>query len=219
MGGRGPHLDCPEEVAELAVLTLAWTMTSPHRRLRDYATKVLVVMLAPRLGMARALLQQFRGVDDPYVLERLAAIAYAAILTGGEAAPADSMRLAEELRRFVLEDERIPNLVARDAVRGAHEWACATACRRPRTLPRCRRHMAAPHPRSRGVSRACGRSTSSRRETRPRVASAASTPRSTFLCSRWAISDATCRIEGSRLQRVSPQAPLPGASRRIRGGA
>ena len=47
---RGPHLDCPEEVAELAVLTLAWTMTSPHRRLRDYATKVLVVMLAPRPG-------------------------------------------------------------------------------------------------------------------------------------------------------------------------
>ena len=46
------------------------------------------------------------------------------------------------------------------------------------------------------MSRACGRSTSSRRETRPRVASAASTPRSTFLCSRSAISDATSSDRG-----------------------
>jgi len=119
---RGPHPECSERVAELALLAMAWTLSSPNRRLRDYATKAMVLMLASRLRVMNRLLETFHGVDDPYVVERLAAITHGAILCGGESRPGEAVELATALRRFVFEEERILNLVARDAVRGTHEW-------------------------------------------------------------------------------------------------
>lgn len=119
---RGPHLECDEDVVELALLAMAWTLTSPHRRLRDHTTKLMTLMLAPRLVAARRLLEDFQGVNDPYVLERLAAISHGAILNGGRSRPHEAFELAEALRHIVLDNERIPNLVARDSVRGSYEW-------------------------------------------------------------------------------------------------
>jgi len=68
--------DVDEEVAFLAGTALAWCLTTSHRFLRDRATKALVALLQRRTGVLRSLLDRFRHCDDPYVTERLAAVAY-----------------------------------------------------------------------------------------------------------------------------------------------
>lgn len=65
----------PAEVTELAATLLAWLLTSPNRRLRDSATKGLLTLMEGRTGMLANLLQAFQGVDDPYIIERLLAVA------------------------------------------------------------------------------------------------------------------------------------------------
>ena len=68
---RSRRPDCPREVVELAAITLAWTFTSPNRRLRDQATKALGQLLSEHLSVLPTLIPRFAGVNDPYVIERL----------------------------------------------------------------------------------------------------------------------------------------------------
>ena len=61
-------------------------------------------------------------MNDPYVIERLAVACHGATLCGGKAEPQAVVDSANELRQAVFADDQPPNLVARDAVRGIHEW-------------------------------------------------------------------------------------------------
>jgi hypothetical protein len=120
---RGPHPDCPDEVLELVSTTIAWTFTSPNRRLRDYGTKALVRLISDRLPIVRALLERFAGVDDPYVTERLAAVAHGSVLIGGDAARDAAKDVAFTMRGTIVERKDVPpDLLSRDAVRGVFEW-------------------------------------------------------------------------------------------------
>ena len=65
-----------EEVVDLAAITLAWMFTTPNRFLRDRATKALVALLSSRLESATRLVDRFADIDDPYVAERIYAVAY-----------------------------------------------------------------------------------------------------------------------------------------------
>jgi hypothetical protein len=65
-----------DESIRLCAVALAWFLTTPNRFLRDKATKALVALLTNRLSVVLQLLNQFKGVNDPYVAERLYAVAY-----------------------------------------------------------------------------------------------------------------------------------------------
>ena len=117
---KGPYPSYSDQVLELSCVPLIWTLTSPNRRLRDYTTKALTGLLSSRLTVLRVLLDRFAGVDDPYVLERLAVIAHGALLIAGD--PTQAVGIATRLKEIVLAEDAIPNLIARDAVRGAYEW-------------------------------------------------------------------------------------------------
>lgn len=116
---RGPGVTPPEEVVELTALTLAWTLTSPNRRLRDYTTKALVTLLRGRLELVARLVAAFRAVDDPYIIERLAVTTHGVLLTTERGDPGSAAGLARTLRDIAL--AHTPNIVTRDAVRGAFE--------------------------------------------------------------------------------------------------
>jgi hypothetical protein len=120
--GRATDTACGDEVAQLAAIPAIWTFTSPNRYLRDFATKAVASFLSQRLAVANSLVQLFRGVDDPYVMERLAVAAHGAVLIGGRAQPQHARELAETLRAVALADDQIPNFLTRDAVRGIDEW-------------------------------------------------------------------------------------------------
>ena len=116
---RGPGARTPEAVVELTALALAWTLTSPNRRLRDYTTKTLVTLLRGRLVLAARLIAAFRTVDDPYIIERLAVITHGVLLTTENGDPSLAAALARTLRDIAL--GHTPNIVTRDAARGALE--------------------------------------------------------------------------------------------------
>jgi hypothetical protein len=125
---RAPYPDCSDEVVELAGTVLVWTFTSPNRRLRDYATKATSRLFAHRFEALADLVERFRGVDDPYVMERLAVTAHGALLLSGPD-QGGGAHVARTLREVALSPEQVPNIITRDAVRGAHEW-----CLRHRTI-------------------------------------------------------------------------------------
>ncbi|KAF2990930.1 hypothetical protein MJC1_02028 [Methylocystis sp. MJC1] len=68
--------------AELAAIALGWLLSTSNRWVRDRATKSLAVIFAKRLDLAASILRRFNNVDDLYVLERLYAGAYGAVLQG-----------------------------------------------------------------------------------------------------------------------------------------
>ncbi|MXX38720.1 MAG: ATP-binding protein [Gemmatimonadetes bacterium] len=121
---QGPYPDCSDEVIELAAVPIVWTFTSPNRRMRDYATKALSKLLSGHLSVLPSLISRFDGVDDPYVIERLAVVSHGAVLCGGREAPKEVVAVAEELKRVALAETQVPNIITRDAVRGIYEW-CA----------------------------------------------------------------------------------------------
>lgn len=119
---RSRRPDCPREVVELAATTLAWTFASPNRKLRDQATKALTQLLSDHLSVLPTLIWRFVGVNDPYVIERLAVACHGAVLCGGTSDPQTVAAAAEELKQVVFADDQPPNFISRDAVRGVYEW-------------------------------------------------------------------------------------------------
>jgi hypothetical protein len=65
-----------DESIRLCSVALIWFLSTPNRFLRDKATKALVALLTNRLSVVLELLKQFKDVNDPYVAERLYAVAY-----------------------------------------------------------------------------------------------------------------------------------------------
>ena len=71
-----PNDQIEPAVVDLGAITLAWMLTTSNRFLRDKATKALVSLLTARLESTIRLVERFADVDDPYVTERLYAVAY-----------------------------------------------------------------------------------------------------------------------------------------------
>ena len=69
-----------DQVIELCAITLSWFLVSSNRFLRDRATKALVSMLGKRPRILLKVIDHFRNADDPYVIERLFAVAYGTVM-------------------------------------------------------------------------------------------------------------------------------------------
>lgn len=119
---RSRRPDCPSDVVELAAITLAWTFTSPNRILRDCATKALSQLLSTHLSVLQSLIPRFAGVNDPYVIERLAVACHGSVLCGGTSEPEAVVNAAAKLKQIVFARDQLSNLITRDAVRGIYEW-------------------------------------------------------------------------------------------------
>jgi hypothetical protein len=95
-------LRCDPDAALGLGTALAWCTTSSNRFIRDRATRGIAQVLSPHPMALRALLRRFKGVDDPYVIERILAAACSASLR---------VQSAERLREIVRE---AVDLVPRD---------------------------------------------------------------------------------------------------------
>jgi hypothetical protein len=121
----GPYPTYDAEVVELACIPLGWLLSSPNRFMRDWVTKALVQLLRGHLDVMRALFERFWTVDDPYVVQRVAVIAYGALLRSTPAQATQAKALAELVLERVFTppvraDERLL-----DAARGIVRWAVA----------------------------------------------------------------------------------------------
>ena len=70
-----PTEELNDGLIDLCATTLAWMHTVSNSAIRDQATRALVNLLTGRLEAASRLVDGFADVDDPYVVERVYAVA------------------------------------------------------------------------------------------------------------------------------------------------
>ena len=109
-------------VVDLAATTLVWMLTTSNRILRDRATKALVSLLTGRLESTTRLVSHFSEVDDPYVTERVYAVAYGIAMRSHD--PAKVGSLASVVYEDVFASGTPPvHILLRDYARGVVERA------------------------------------------------------------------------------------------------
>lgn len=111
------------ESVELAAIALAWFHTSTDRKLRDSATKGLVCLLEDRINVLVDVLKKFENVNDPYIYERLFAVAYGCALRTVKIS--DLRNLSKYIYETVFDTdgEVYPHILLRDYARGVIEYA------------------------------------------------------------------------------------------------
>ncbi|MBK8562701.1 MAG: ATP-binding protein [Saprospiraceae bacterium] len=110
-----------DESARLAAVMMAWFLTSSNRYLRDATTKALVNLLQNRIPVLIKVLQQFEGVNDPYVYERLYAVAYGCALRTQD--QQSLVLLSTYIYKTIFDIECVyPHILLRDYARGVIEY-------------------------------------------------------------------------------------------------
>lgn len=65
-----------DKIIILNGITLCWMLVSSNNEIRDKATKALVSIFTNKCQLFLNLIKMFEQVDDPYILERIYAVAY-----------------------------------------------------------------------------------------------------------------------------------------------
>ena len=113
-----------ERTTDLCAVVLAWMFTTSNRFLRDHATKALVSLLTGRLDAAERLVERFAEVDDPYVAERVYAVAYGIAMRCNDAESVGTLAAAVYDRVFAAGSPP-PHILLRDYARGVVERSVA----------------------------------------------------------------------------------------------
>lgn len=111
-----------DESRELSAILLSWTLVSSNRYLRDRATQALTNLLTGRLATAILLLNRFAGVDDPYVAERVYAVAYGVSMRSNDAVAVGVLATCVYGHVFAAGNPP-PHILLRDYARGVVERA------------------------------------------------------------------------------------------------
>ena len=117
-----PGDDIQDEVIDLAATSLAWMFSTSNRFLRDKATKALVALLTGRIDATVRMLKRFDDVDDPYVRERVYAVAYGVAIQSQEAPEVKALGLSVYENVFASGQPPV-HLLLRDYARGVVERA------------------------------------------------------------------------------------------------
>lgn len=106
---------CDESIS-LCCIVLSWFLTTPNRYVRDRATKWLVSLLKERVHLLIPLLEQFKGINDVYILERLYCVTYWSLLFQQEWEKLDRLKdLWEYIYENIFKDGNPPaHILLRD---------------------------------------------------------------------------------------------------------
>lgn len=101
------------ETIRLSAMMIATFLISSNRDLRDKSTKALVNLLTGKMDIVIDLLKTFEDVDDPYIIERLYAVAFGCVVSE------QSEEMIEALAVYVYNkifdvDYVYPNILLRD---------------------------------------------------------------------------------------------------------
>jgi hypothetical protein len=110
------------ETARLTGQTLAWVLSSTNRNLRDETTKAMVNLLQQQPSSLLDILKKFEKINDPYITERLFAVAYGCVLRTKEDASVAS--IAQYVYDTVFKEGVPPeHVLLRDYARNIVEFA------------------------------------------------------------------------------------------------
>ena len=117
-----PEASIEDEAVDLCAVTLLWMLSTSNRFLRDRATAALVSLLTGRLAAAGRLVERFADLEEPYVVERVYAVAYGVATRCRD--PDAVGRLATCVYERVFASGRpFPHILLRDYARGVVERA------------------------------------------------------------------------------------------------
>ena len=111
-----------DESVRLMSQTMIWFLVSCNRILRDSSTKALICLLRDKILVLMQLMERFKEVNDPYVLQRIYAVAY------GCAVRTDNIEILKPFGELVFElifntEEVVPDILLRDYAKGIIEYA------------------------------------------------------------------------------------------------
>ncbi|MDL2319781.1 ATP-binding protein [Alistipes sp. OttesenSCG-928-B03] len=112
-----------DQVADLTATMLTWFLVSTNRELRDKSTKALVNLLKNNLHALIALLKRFEGVNDPYVYERVFAVAYGCVMRTKQTQHLSELGKYIYNTIFNKKGEIYPHILLRDYARNVIEYA------------------------------------------------------------------------------------------------
>ena len=124
---RAPIHLIPDEQALLASRLLLWFCTSNYRALRKRATIASIRLLVGRPHLVRILINELHSVDDPYLVERLYAVAAGVAL---RLPPCESLsELASDVYTVIFKNDPItPNILVRDFASRVLEVCLVKGC-------------------------------------------------------------------------------------------
>lgn len=111
------------ESIRLGSIMLSWLLASTNRKLRDMATKVLIKLLHNRINILVTLLEKFSEVDDPYIQERLYAVALGCVVRTNSKEHITNLCQCIYSLIFNVEDEVYPHVLLRDYASRVIEYA------------------------------------------------------------------------------------------------
>lgn len=117
----------PDDVAETSALILCWLLISPNTELRDRATKAIICILLSHTNALIALMHKFEKIDDPYILERIYAIAFGCIVN--EECSEKIKALAKYVYAAVFDKDTVfPNILLRTYAKNIIDYAKYMGC-------------------------------------------------------------------------------------------
>ena len=117
-----PSFSIEDEAVDLCAVVLSWVFTTSNRFLRDRATTALVSLLTDRMAAVVRLVGRFADVDDPYVAERVYAVAYGAAMRSHDPDAVGTLATCVYASVFA-SGSPPPHLLLRDYARGVVERA------------------------------------------------------------------------------------------------
>ena len=122
----GVSSEVDDEVARLTGQLMAWFLSSTKNVLRDRTTKAMVNLLQEHPKSLLSILKTFEGIDDPYILERLYAVAYGCILRTSEMN--NKKLIGEYVYQYAFVNSNLPkHLLTRDYMCNIVEYAVKVA--------------------------------------------------------------------------------------------
>ena len=117
-----PLTSIDDEAVDLCAVALSWMLTTSNRFLRDRATTALVSLLTGRVAAVVRLVRRFADVDDPYVAERVYAVAYGVAMRCHDPVTVGALATCVYGRVFA-SGSPPPHILLRDYARGVVERA------------------------------------------------------------------------------------------------
>lgn len=105
--------NAPSETISLAAKMIATFLISSNRKLRDESTKALISLLTSNTDIVIEVLETFENVDDPYILERLYAVAFGCIVSEQSEEKIEKLAIYVYNKIFNV-DYVYPNILLRD---------------------------------------------------------------------------------------------------------
>ncbi len=106
----------------LAGQFIAMFLNTPNNKLRNNASRILKKLLVGNIEELIFLLKKYKNIDDPYIYERLYAVAFGCIVE--EVNPDKIKELAEYVFDTVFNSEKVsPNILVRDYAKNVVEYA------------------------------------------------------------------------------------------------